>query len=86
MNPGSNPLPPLAAPETASVPADRPLFGQPGPLIPALNAALSGCAILTASDGVVIVEPLQFIGLSRTSGRLKADLPRFHHVHGGIDA
>jgi hypothetical protein len=79
------PLPPLAAPETASVPADlSPSSVSRGNLIPELSATLSGCAIITAEDGVIVVEPLQFIGLSRASGRLKADLPRFHHSHGRL--
>jgi hypothetical protein len=78
------PLPPLAAPEAASVPADHPLSVSRGNLIPELNAVLSGCALITAADGVLAVEPLQFIGLSDASGRLKADLPRFHHSHGRL--
>lgn len=81
MTPG-NPLPPLAAPETASVPADHFLPVSRGNLIPELNSALSGCAHIRASGGVIVVEPLQYIGLSDASGRLKADLPRFHHSHG----
>lgn len=67
-----NPLPPLAAPETASVPADlSPSSVSRGnwKLIPELNSTLSGCAIITAEDGVIVVEPLQYIGLSDASGR-----------------
>lgn len=67
----------------ASVPADlSPSSVSRGNLIPELSATLSGCAIITAEDGVIVVEPLQYIGLSDASGRLKADLPRFHHSHG----
>jgi hypothetical protein len=84
MTPGSNPYPPLAG-ATASVPADlSPSSVSRGNLIPALNALLTGCAIITAEDGVIVVEPLQYIGLSDASGRLKADLPRFHHSHGRL--
>lgn len=84
MTSGMNPLPPLDAPETASVPADRPTTVSRGNLIPELSVTLSGCAIITAEDGVIVVEPLQYIGLSDASGRLKADLPRFHHSHGRL--
>jgi hypothetical protein len=63
------PLPPLAAPETASVPADHPLSVSRGNLIPELNAALSGCAIITAEDGVIVVEPLHFHRIERREGR-----------------
>lgn len=80
-----NAVAPIAdAPEPASVPADRPLSVSRGNLIPELSATLSGCAIITAEDGVIVVEPLQYIGLSDASGRLKADLPRFHHSHGRL--
>lgn len=81
MTPG-NPLPPSPS---ASLPADlSPSSVSRGNLIPELSATLSGCAIITAEDGVIVVEPLQYIGLSDASGRLKADLPRFHHSHGRL--
>lgn len=62
------PLPPLASP-TASVPADRPLSVSRGNLIPELSATLSGCAIITAEDGMIIVEPLHFHRIERREGR-----------------
>lgn len=71
--------PPLAM---ASAPADWPATVSRGKLIPELGVALTGCARITATGSAHIIEPLQFIGLSDASGRLKADLPRFHHAHG----
>lgn len=68
MTPGSNPLPPLASP-TASVPAGLPLSVSRGNLIPELNAALSGCAIIAAEDGLIVVGPLHFHRIERREGR-----------------
>lgn len=76
--------PPCCAPDTLSAgsPSARaaPIHGGAGNLIPELNAALFGCAIITATGGTLTVEPLQFIGLSNASGQVRADLPRFHHA------
>lgn len=73
----------FAAPKAKSRLTNPPPVSR-GKLIPKLNATLSGCARMRASGGVIVVEPLQYIGLSDASGRLKADLPRFHHSHGRL--
>jgi len=87
MTPGSNPLPPLAGPETASAPLVNPpptSGDSPSQAIArALNQPVRVYAIDEEEGRALLVEPLHFHRVMRRHGR---DVVCKSHVHGGIDA
>lgn len=80
------PLPPLAAPETASVPADLPHLVSRDTLSQSISRALNQpVRVVEMDDGdgrTLIVEPLHIHRVMRRKGR---DVVCKSHVHGGFD-